>query len=440
MNESAKETWQDVIDSLMPIMDNDAITLLRSLVLKDSDGKWMLYAPNKFALDTLKQKYLSAVNLALDKKGIKNIKVVIGSASEDIFEHNKKKQTSKQKHFESHLNPSYQFDTFVVGKSNDNAHAAAKRISEGQFSDEFNPLLIYGGTGLGKSHLMHAAGNALRARGNHRVMYITAEEFTNDFTNTLRDPKLSMHDFTNYYRNVDALLIDDVQFLAGKNSSQAEFFHTFNSLFDKKRQIILTCDRYPKEIEGLEDRLKSRFGSGLTVSIEPPDYETRIAILQSKAEKLDFELPNEVEQFIAHNVVSNVRELEGALRKVFAYCQFKNAPASILIAKEALNDLISAQKKQITLENIRQIVAKYYHVKIEDMDSKSRKASITLPRQVAMHLAKSLTRHSYPEIGKAFGGRDHSTVIHACDKITKKCEEDRNFKEEYKGILMTITG
>lgn len=440
MSEPTREKWQSVIDSLSPIMDSDAVNLLRSCILQENDGKWSLYAPNKFALTKLNEKYISAVRLALEKQNIRDVQTRIGDPQGDLFTPKDRKKNATERNFESHLNTDYQFDNFVVGKSNDNAFAAAHRVSEGLLSDEFNPLLIYGGTGLGKSHLMHAAGNALRARGNRRVMYLTAEEFTNDFTNTIKDPKRSMRDFTEFYRNADALLIDDVQFLAGKNSSQAEFFHTFNSLFDKKRQIILTCDRYPKEIDGLEDRLKSRFGSGLTVSIEPPDYETRVAILQSKAEKLDFDLPPDVEQFIAHNVVSNVRELEGALRKVYAHCEFKNTPATIEIAKAALNDLILAQNKQITLGNIRQIVANYYHVDVADLDSKSRKASITLPRQIAMHLAKSLTRHSYPEIGKVFGGRDHSTVIHACEKISKLCNEDPEFREEYKGLRMTITG
>lgn len=440
MSDSAREKWRHVIDSLAPIMDNDAITLLRSCVLKRNDKHWILCAPNKFALDKLEEKYLGSVRLALEKQGVGDIRTKIGDPQEDLFAQSKQRGTSQHKPFTSHLNSDYQFDNFVVGKSNDNAFAAAHRVSEGLLSDEFNPLLIYGGTGLGKSHLMHAAGNALRARGKVRIMYLTAEEFTNDFTNTIKDPKRSMREFTEYYRTVDALLIDDVQFLAGKNSSQAEFFHTFNSLFDKKRQIILTCDRYPKEIDGLEERLKSRFGSGLTVSIEAPDYETRVAILHSKAEKLDFELPSEVGQFIAHNVISNVRELEGALRKVYAYCEFKNAAAQIELAKAALNDLIIAQNKQITLANIRNMVARYYHIDLADLDSKSRKASITLPRQIAMHLAKSLTRHSYPEIGNAFGGRDHSTVIHACEKISRLCDEDLDFHEEYKGVRMTITG
>ncbi len=438
MSEPTREKWQGVIDSLAPIIDSDGLTLLRSCLLSEENGHWFLLAPNQFALNRLNEKYLSSVKLALNKQGISNIKSKIDDS--DLFSLSQRKKSAQQKPFESNLNTDYQFDNFVVGKSNDNAFAAAHRVSEGLFSDEFNPLLIYGGTGLGKSHLMHAAGNALRVRGSSRIMYLTAEEFTNDFTNTLKDPKRSMREFTEYYRNADALLIDDVQFLAGKNSSQAEFFHTFNSLFDKKRQIILTCDRYPKEIEGLEDRLKSRFGSGLTVSIEPPDYETRVAILQSKAEKLDFDLPGEVEQFIAHNVVSNVRELEGALRKVYAHCQFKGTSATIDIARSALNDLIIAQNKQITLSNIRNIVANYYHISLVDMDSKSRKASVTLPRQIAMHLAKALTRHSYPEIGKVFGGRDHSTVIHACEKISRLYEEDADFREEYKGLRMTITG
>ncbi len=296
---------------------------------------------------------------------------------------------------------------------------------------------------------MHAVGNTLRANGANRVVYLTAEQFVNELISTLYDKNKStnMHEFAEYYRSVDALLIDDVQFLGGnKSSSQTEFFHTFNELINNSRHIILTCDRYPKEIEGLEDRLKSRFGSGLTVSIEPPELETRVAIIKTKADqmgsnKLAFILPDEVAFFIANKVASNVRDLEGALHKVFALCNYKNiSQATVELAKEALNDLLSAQKKQITIENIQRIVANFYRIEIADMSAKSRKSSITRPRQIAMALAKELTRHSYPEIGEAFGGRDHTTVIHACKKVQELMEENSDFKQEYKGLRMSITG
>ncbi|MBV7433906.1 chromosomal replication initiator protein DnaA [Cardiobacteriaceae bacterium TAE3-ERU3] len=434
MNQNGQSIWENVIDNLSSILDQEALTMLGALELQEQNGRWFLIAANKFILEPVERDYLGPIKLALKKHGINDVKLKIEEP--DLFTHRKKK--SQKKPFESNLNADYQFHNFVPGPSNDQAYAAAQHVGEG-FLD-YNPLLIYGGTGLGKSHLMHAAGNALRARGNTRVMYLTAETFVNDYIRTINDKNKTMRDFAEQYRSVDALLIDDIQFLGGKDRSQAEFFHTFNSLFDNKRQIILTCDRYPKEIEGLEDRLKSRFGSGLNVSVIPPELETRVAILQSKASRLDFKLPDDVAFFIANKVISNVRELEGALRKVYAFCQFKQLPASVELAQNALSDLINAQNKQVTLDNIQKVVAQFYHVSVADLHSKSRKASITRPRQIAMSLAKELTRHSYPEIGHAFGGRDHTTVIHACRKIESLRKEDRDFLEEYKGLRMALTG
>ncbi len=432
------DKWVNTINTLKPLLTDNDTNLLNSCKLSEENGQWYIDTPNKFALDHLK-KLLDTIQLALKKQDINTVDIRI--VKPDLFSYGKAKKEKKGRTFESKLNTDYQFDNFVVGQSNDNAYAAAKRISEGLFSEDFNPLLIYGGTGLGKSHLMHAAGNALVAKGHQRVLYVTAEEFTNDYISTLGNPKRSMQEFNEYYRNADALLIDDVQFLGGKDRSQAEFFHTFNSLFDKKRPIILTCDRYPKEIDGLEPRLQSRFGSGLTVSVVPPEFETRVAILRNKAIKLDFDLPDDVAQFIAHNIASNVRDLEGALRKVYAYSQFRHTSTpDQSLAREALNDHIKAQNKQITLENIRKVVAKHYDVTIADLDSPSRKASVRLPRQVAMHLARNLTQHSTTEIGQCFGGRDHSTVLNACKRIDESLKTDSNFKEKYKGLEMTITG
>ncbi|WP_245935950.1 chromosomal replication initiator protein DnaA [Suttonella ornithocola] len=437
MNPTLRQTWKTVIDSLRPIINIDDATLLDSCELVEENGQYTIYVPNQFALKTLNEKLIGSIQLALDKKGIKNVQAKI--SNRDLFEYQERKKNNKEKPFESHLNVDYQFENFVVGQSNDNAYAAAKRVSEGQYSEGFNPLFIYGGTGLGKSHLMHAVGNALRANGHSRVLYLTAEEFTNDFINTIRN-KRSMQEFSDYYRNVDALLIDDVQFLGDKDRSQAEFFHTFNSLFDRKRPIILTSDRYPKEIPDLEPRLQSRFGQGLTVSVVPPEFETRVAILHRKAETLNFYLPDEVAQFIAHNVVSNVRELEGALRKVYAMTQFKETTATQAIAREALKDLINAHNKQITLSNIRKVICSYYDIGQEDLDSASRKATVRLPRQVAMHLSRALTRHSTTEIGQNFGGRDHSTVLNACKRIDAMLEKDIEFSETYRNIKNMITG
>lgn len=434
-----QEKWLNAINSLQAIMDREAMLLLRSCTLSRSKGQWILFVPNKFALDKINEKYLSSVLFALQKQDVPQIETRLGETQQNLFTQ-RKQSNDFAPTFNSRLNPHYQFENFIVGKSNDNAYAAVHRVSKGLLSEDFNPLLIYGGTGLGKSHLMHAAGNALCQNGKKRVMYLTAEEFTNDYINAIKNPKREMSDFINFYRNADALLIDDVQFLSGKNRSQEEFFHTFNSLFDKKRQIILTCDRFPKEIEGLADRLKSRFGSGLTVSVAPPDYETRIAILQSKAERLHFSLPKEVEEYIAEKVTSNIRDLEGALRKVYAYCEFNHEIITLDIARNALNDLIQAQNCDITIDHIRTITATHFNISVEDMDSKKRMAAITLPRQIAMHLAKSLTQHSYPEIGKIFGKRDHSTVIHACRKIDELLQENESFYKEYNVLKMRIMG
>lgn len=438
---SPKYLWTTLVDSVRPILSDDDIHILNACILNEEAGKWQLYVPNAFALKTVNEKLLPIIQLALEKKGIQKITTIQGEPkTADLFNYKERKKEKATRKFKSNLNTDYQFENFVVGSSNDKAYHAAYRIGSGIFSIEFNPLVIYGGTGLGKSHLMHAIGNALRNHGRDRVLYLTAEEFTNDFIETLGNPKASMDDFRQYYRGVDALLIDDVQFLGGKDQSQAEFFNTYNSLIDKKCPIILTSDCLPREIPDLEPRLKSRFGQGLSVSVMPPNYETRVAILMRKAQSLNFYLSNEVAQFIAHHVVSNVRELEGALRKIYAQCDFLKQEATIPVAREALQDLINAQNKQISLPNIRKIVANHYHVNEADLDSKSRKSTILLPRQVAMHLTRQLTQHSTTEIGKHFGNRDHSTVINACKRIDDLLANDHIFAETYQQLKMTIQG
>jgi len=333
------------------------------------------------------------------------------------------------------INPGFTFDTFIEGKSNQLAFAAARQVAENP-GHSYNPLFIYGSVGLGKTHLMQAVGNDLLQRSQGaKVVYLHSERFVNDMVHALKNHKIN--EFKNFYRSVDTLLIDDIQFFEGKEQSQEEFFHTFNALFEGHRQIILTCDRYPKEVQGLEERLRSRFGWGLTVAVEPPELETRTAILMKKAEQSGVALPDPVAFFIAQQVRSNVRELEGALRRVVAHCQFKGSPIGIEEAREALKDLLRLQEKLVTLDNIQLVVADYFKIRRSDLISSSRTRSIARPRQIAMALAKELTSHSLPEIGKHFGGRDHTTVLHACRKLNELRSNDPRISEDYQ-ILTRI--
>ena len=336
------------------------------------------------------------------------------------------------------LNAEATFANFVVGKSNQLAKAAAEQVGENP-GRAYNPLFIYGGVGLGKTHLMHAVGHAVLARNpDARVAYVHSERFVGDMVKALQHNQ--MNEFKAAYRSLDALLIDDIQFFAGKERSQEEFFHTFNALLEGQQQVILTCDRYPKEVEGLEERLKSRFGWGLTVAIEPPELETCAAILISKGEAAGVALPEEVAFFIAKRIRSNVRELEGALRRVIANSRFTGQPITVDFAKEALRDLLSLQAKLVTIENIQKTVAEYFKVRVSDLLSERRNRSIARPRQVAMALAKELTSHSLPEIGDAFGGRDHTTVIHACRRIKELRDSEQRISEDYQNLLRTLTG
>ena len=336
------------------------------------------------------------------------------------------------------VNPEFTFDNFVEGKSNQLAKAAARQVAENP-GRAYNPLFVYGGVGLGKTHLMHAVANAMKTRrGDSRVAYVHSERFVGDMVRALQHN--AMAGFKSAYRSLDALLIDDIQFFAGKERSQEELFHTFNSLLEGQQQVILTCDRYPKEIAGLEERLKSRFGWGLMVSIEPPELETCVAILMSKAHGAGVVLPEEVAFFIAKRIRSNVRELEGALRRVAATAQFTGRPITLEFAKEALRDLLALQEKLVTIENIQKTVAEYYKIRVADLLSKRRSRSIARPRQVAMALSKELTNHSLPEIGDAYGGRDHTTVMHACKRIKELRESDRRMAEDVSNLLRTLTG
>jgi chromosomal replication initiator protein len=336
------------------------------------------------------------------------------------------------------INSGFTFDSFVEGKSNQLAKAAAIQVA-GNPGRAYNPLFIYGGVGLGKTHLMHAVANRIKENNSEaRLAYVHSERFVGDMVKALQHN--TINDFKTAYRSLDALMIDDIQFFAGKERSQEEFFHTFNALLESQQQVILTCDRYPKEVDGLEERLKSRFGWGLTVAIEPPELETCVAILMSKAAMSQVDLPEEVAFFIAKRIRSNVRELEGALRRVVATSNFTGRPITLDLVKEALRDLLALQEKLVTVENIQKTVAEYYKIRIADLLSKRRSRSIARPRQVAMALAKELTNHSLPEIGDAFGGRDHTTVLHACRRVKELRETERRIGEDYMNLLRTLAG
>jgi len=336
------------------------------------------------------------------------------------------------------INSGFTFDSFVEGKSNQLAKAAAIQVA-GNPGRAYNPLFIYGGVGLGKTHLMHAVANRIKENNSEaRLAYVHSERFVSDMVKSLQHN--TINDFKTAYRSLDALMIDDIQFFAGKERSQEEFFHTFNALLESQQQVILTCDRYPKEVDGLEERLKSRFGWGLTVAIEPPELETCVAILMSKAAISQVDLPEEVAFFIAKRIRSNVRELEGALRRVVATSNFTGRPITLELVKEALRDLLALQEKLVTVENIQKTVAEYYKIRIADLLSKRRSRSIARPRQVAMALAKELTNHSLPEIGDAFGGRDHTTVLHACRRVKELRETERRIGEDYMNLLRTLAG
>lgn len=337
----------------------------------------------------------------------------------------------------NYLNTSFTFANFIEGKSNQLGLAAATQVAENP-GGAYNPLFIYGGVGLGKTHLMHAVGNALiNRKPNAKVVYLHSERFVADMVKALQ--LNAINDFKRYYRSVDALLIDDIQFFAGKERSQEEFFHTFNALLEGGQQIILTCDRYPKEINGLEERLKSRFGWGLTVAIEPPELETRVAILMKKAQQAAMDLPHDAAFFIGQRIRSNVRELEGALKRVIANAHFTSRPISIDLVREALKDLLALQDRLVSIDNIQRVVAEYYKIKVSDLHSKRRSRSVARPRQVAMYMAKELTNHSLPEIGDSFGGRDHTTVLHACRKIKELLDSDADIREDVKNLLRTLT-
>jgi chromosomal replication initiator protein len=422
------------------IASTDFSTWIRPLQALEnkSDGRIKLLAPNRFVLDWVKEHYLAKIEATVHEfsNGKINLDLEIGSKRPAPLAVSTTKIAEK-KSSPNFLNKAFTFDNFVEGKSNQLAKAASIQVSENT-GKAYNPLLIYGSSGLGKTHLMHAIGNAvLQKKPSASIVYLHSEKFVQDMVRALQQN--SINSFKEYYRGIDVLLIDDIQFFAGKERSQEEFFHTFNTLLEKKHQVVLTCDKYPKEIVGLEERLKSRFGWGLPVSIEPPDMETRAAILMKKAELAHIELPQEVAFFIARRIPSNVRDLEGALRRVIANAQFTGREITTEFTKEALHDLLSLQDKLVNIDNIQKTVAEYFKIRIADLSSKNRKQSITRPRQMAMCLARELTSHSFPEIGDAFGGRDHTTVMNACKRIVELKEADFKVAEDYSNLLRTLS-
>ena len=432
-DELPAETFKTWIRPLHAVEDRDSLRLL---------------APNRFVLDWVNEQFLpqiidianrlanGATPAILLEIGSRRVTDKASTRSEPVSASNRPREDALPQHF-SALNKSFTFDNFVEGKSNQLARAASTQVGENS-GGAYNPLLIYGGVGLGKTHLMHAVGNLIvKHNPNARVMYLHSERFVADMVKALQHN--AINEFKRYYRSLDALLIDDIQFFARKERSQEEFFHTFNALLERQMQVIMTCDRYPKEVNGLEERLKSRFGWGLTVAIEPPELETRAAILMSKAEHAQVNLPREVAFFIAKRIHSNVRELEGALRRVIANAHFMGKAITVDFAKESLKDLLAMQERLVNIDNIQKTVAEYYKIRVADLHSKSRTRSITRPRQIAMALAKELTSHSLPEIGDAFGGRDHTTVLHACRKVLELKESDNRINEDYANLLRTLS-
>jgi len=422
-------------------------TWILPLQATEENGQLKLYAPNHFVMNWVVQHYEQRIMEVCSHLSDGKIHTVLfkigtlqrpGDSTETRGGNTSTLRIQPTGHRSaSNLTPEFTFDTFVEGKSNQIARAASLQIGNNP-ETVYNPLFVYGGVGLGKTHLMHAIGNTvLDNNPSARVTYLHSERFVAEMVKSLQHNRIE--EFKKHYRTVNTLLIDDVQFFAGKERSQEEFFHTFNALFESKQQIVLSSDRFPKEVNGLEERLKSRFGWGLTVAIEPPDLETRVAILRSKATHIGIDLPEDVTFFVGRHIRSNIRDLEGALRRLVANSQFTGIPINIEFAKDALRDMLTAQDRQVTIENIQKAVAEYYKIRSVDLLSNKRSRSIVRPRQLAMTLVKELTKHSLPEIGSAFGGRDHTTVLHANKKIKELREIDVTIEEDYKNLLRILT-
>ena len=447
--------WTNCLQKLeQELSDQQLNTWIRPLQVDEKGNRLVLFAPNRFVLDWVQQHFFEQILDTLNtvNHGEKvSLSLEIGSQQSKPVNAPVSQMPPLSKptvsaviatpeeipEIENNLNPTFTFDNFVEGKSNQLAKAASQQVAENPGS-AYNPLFLYGGVGLGKTHLMHAVGNImLQHNSNAKVVYLHSEKFVSHMVKSLQHNEID--EFKQHYRNLDALLIDDIQFFAGKERSQEEFFHTFNALIEGGRQIILSCDRYPKEVEGLEERLRSRFGWGLPVCIEPPELETRVAIIQKKAEENNIDFPEDVAFFIAKRIRSNIRELEGSFRRVMATANFTKMPITIEFAKDTLRDLIALQDRIVTIENIQKTVAEYYKIRSSDMLSNRRSRSITRPRQLAMALSKELTNHSLPEIGDAFGGRDHTTVLHGCRKIAELRESDIKINEDYLNMMRVLS-
>ena len=430
--------WNQCLRALeLELSEQQFHTWIRPLQPIEEDGVLKLLAPNRFVIDWVEEHCLEKI---LTITSPVSVLLEVGSRRPPLIAPSSVPSVPSPRRpvLGTQLNDNFTFDKFVEGKSNQLGRAASLQVASNP-GRAYNPLFIYGGVGLGKTHLMHAVGSAILQRDPAaKVAYVHSERFVGDMVRGLQHNTIA--DFKRSYRSLDALLIDDIQFFAGKERSQEEFFHTFNVLLEGQRQIILTCDRYPKEVSGLEERLKSRFGWGLTVAIEPPELETSVAILMSKAAAEGHIIPEEVAFFIAQRIRSNVRELEGVLRRVIANSQFTGQPITLDFTKEALRDLLALQDRLVTIDNIQKTVAEYFKMRVADLHSKRRNRSITRPRQIAMALAKELTNHSLPEIGDAFGGRDHTTVLHACRRVALLRETETRIAEDYGNLLRTLTG
>lgn len=399
----------------------------------------ILLAPSDFNKDILENRYLHLIEDAISQLSLKKYNIKFVLSEKEVADLNSDSTDLNYRVLYPNLNPKYTFDTFVIGNSNRFAHAACVAVAESP-AKAYNPLFLYGGVGLGKTHLMHAIGHHIVSqKKDSKVVYVSSEKFTNELINSIKDDK--NEEFRNKYRNVDVLLIDDIQFIAGKERTQEEFFHTFNTLHEANKQIIISSDRPPKDIPTLEDRLRSRFEMGLITDIQAPDFETRIAILRKKAQLERIDVPNEVMSYIAKNIKSNIRELEGALTRVVAYSSLSNRVISFDLATEALKDIITTSKnEEINVLRIKEKVSSVFNLKMEDFNSKKRTRSIAYPRQIAMYLTRELTDLSLPKIGEEFGGRDHTTVIHAHDKVSKDIEESEEIKTKIDKIISDLKG
>ena len=440
IDNSLEKIWDEVLDIIKEDLNNVSFTTWFKPIkpMKLVNNKVYLQAPEEFLRNMITRRYNNLLQNSFNHILDGEVEVKILIPGEDIEEDKKntepkkfrpEKKENKYNHsIKSFLNPKYKFDTFIIGNSNRFAHAASLAVAESP-SSAYNPLFLYGGVGLGKTHLMHAIGHYIISNNaDAKILYVTSEKFTNDLINSIKDDKND--EFRNKYRKIDVLLVDDIQFIAGKERTQEEFFHTFNTLHSANKQIIISSDRPPKEIPTLEDRLRSRFEWGLTADIQAPDLETRIAILRKKAEQENYDVQDDVIEYIANNIQSNIRKLEGALIRLYAYSSLTNKSVDIDLAEEALKHLISEDKKEITIEDIKKVIATYFNLTLDEINSKKKPQRISFPRQIAMYLSRKHTDHSLPKIGEEFGGRDHSTVLHAYNKIEDLLESDVDLQKK----------